>query len=238
MHAGIADARMWEPLVPWFQGHEPVSYDLRGHGQMDDADEPFHHVDDLLELLGERPAVLVGASLGARVALEAAVLRPGLVRGLVLLGATVPGRSRSASSEAHGAEQARLLAAGDLDGAAASNVHYWVVGAGRTAGEVPREVLRLASAMQRRTFAVQAALGVGEAPRVAELLPRLPELACPVLVVVGEHDRAEAHATGRAIAAAVPGAALELVPGTAHLPSLEAPARVGPLVERFLRRLG
>ncbi len=85
MHAALADARMWEPLIPWFQGHEPISYDLRGHGQMDEANDDFHHVDDLLGLLGEQPAVLVGAGMGARVALEAAVLAPELVLGLVLL---------------------------------------------------------------------------------------------------------------------------------------------------------
>ncbi len=85
VHGALADARTWDPLIPWFQGHEPISYDLRGHGQMDDADGDFHHVDDLLDLLEEQPAVLVGAGLGARVCVEAALLRPELVLRLVQL---------------------------------------------------------------------------------------------------------------------------------------------------------
>ena len=234
MHAALADARMWEPLIGWFQGHEPIGYDLRGHGQMDDADEPWHHVDDLLDVLDERPAVLVGASLGARVALEAAVLRPELVRGLVLLCPAIDDWDWSAASEAHGAEEERLLAAGDLDGATALNVDFWVVGRGRSRADVPRGVLERVTAMQRRAFAVQAAVGGAESPRVEELLARLPELRVPALVLVGEHDLPEQDAIARAVADALGAAAPVVVPGTAHLPSLEAPARTGPLIARFL----
>jgi len=236
-HAGIADARMWEPIVPWFQGHEPIAYDLRGYGQMDDVDGPFHHVDDLLELLGEEPAVLVGASMGGRVALEAAVLRPQLVRGLVLLAPELGAWAWGAATEAYGAEEERLLAADDLDGATALNVRFWVVGPHRSPAAVPHDVLELVTAMQRRAFAVQAALDVDESPRVAGLFGRIAELRVPALVVVGEHDIPEMHEIARAVADAIAGAEHAVVPGAAHLPSLEAPERTGPLVARFLKRL-
>lgn len=237
VHSALADARMWEPLIPWFQGHEPVSYDLRGHGQMDDADAPWHHVDDLLDLLGDEPALLVGSSMGGRVALEAAVLRPDLVAGLVLLAPGLPDWEWRAATVAYAAEEEALLAAGDLDGAAELNVRFWVIGPGRGAQDVSSGVLQLATAMQRRAFAVQTALGIEESPRVDDLLPRARELRCPTLVAVGEHDIPEMHAIARALAEAIPGARFELVPGTAHLPSLEDPEATGPLIERFLAGL-
>lgn len=250
VHAALADARMWEPVIPWFAGHEPVAYDLRGHGQMDDVDRPWHHVDDLLELLtpesagsaptdrgGGTPAVLVGSSMGGRVALEAAVLRPELVDGLVLLCPGLEEWDWSAESEAYGDEEERLLAAGDLDGATALNVRFWVVGHGRSAGDVPREVLRLVTAMQRRAFAIQAAAGSDESPRVDDLLARMPELRCPALVVVGEHDIPEMHEIAGELADTIPGAEHAVIPGTAHLPSLEAPERTGPLIARFLKAI-
>ena len=236
-HAGIADARMWEPIVPWFQGHEPIAYDLRGHGQMDEADGPFHHVDDLLQLLGVEPAVLVGSSMGGRVVLEAAVLRPELVRGLVLLAPGLDEWGWRDETEAYGAEEERLLAAGDLDGATALNVRFWVVGPGREPGAVPRTVRDLVTAMQRRAFAVQTALDVEESPRVAGLLGRLTELRTPTLVAVGEHDIPEMHEIARAVAEAVDGAEHAVIPGAAHLPSLEAPEGTGRLVARFLKAL-
>lgn len=238
LHAGIADARMWEPLIPWFAGHEPISYDLRGHGQMDDAEEPWHHVDDLLDLLDEQPAVLVGSSMGGRVALEAAVLRADLVTGLVLLAPELADWSWSPETAAYGAEEERLIAVGDFDAATALNVRFRVVGAGREPSAVRREVRELVTAMQRRAFAVQAALGVEEAPRIAELLPRLPALRVPTLIAVGEHDIPEMHAIARAVADAIPGAAHVVIDATAHLPALEYPEATGRHVEAFLRGLG
>lgn len=238
VHAALADARMWDPLIPWLQGHEPVSYDLRGHGQMDEADAGWHHVDDLLGLLGDSPAVVLGSSIGGRVALEAAVLRPDLVRGLVLLAPGLDDWAWSAESEAYAADEERLLDAGDFDGATALNVRFWVVGPERRPAHVPREVRDLATAMQRRAFAVQAALGVEEAPRVDGLLGRLPEVRVPTLVAVGEHDVPDMHAIARAVADAIPGAGHSVIPGAAHLPSLETPERTGRLVARFLRGIG
>ena len=238
MHAAVADARMWDPVIPWFTGHEPISYDLRGHGQMDDADEPWHHVDDLLDVLDDAPAVLVGSSMGGRVALEAAVLAPELVLGLVLLCPGLDEWAWSAETEAHGVEEDRLLAAGDLDAATALNVRFWVVGPGRERKAVPRDVLGLVTAMQRRAFTIQTALGVEETPRVGDLLSRLREVRATTLVAVGEYDIPDMHAISRAVADAIDGAEHAVIPGAAHLPSLEAPEPTGERVAAFLKRLG
>lgn len=237
MHAGIADARMWEPIVPWFQGHEPISYDLRGYGQMDEADGPFHHADDLLDLLDGEPAVLVGASMGARVALEAAVLAPRLVLALVLLAPAFEDWEWSAATRAYGEAEERFLAAGDLDEATALSVRFWVVGAGRSSDAVPREVLELVTAMQRRALAVQGALRAPESPRVAALRERLPEITAPVLVVVGEHDITEVHEMAQAIHAELPQAQFAQIRGAAHLPALEAPEPTGRLIAHFLKAI-
>lgn len=238
MHAGLADARMWDPLIPWFQGHEPVAYDLRGFGQMDDADGPWHHVDDLLGLLGDAPAVLVGASLGGRVALEAAVLRPDLVTALVLLAPGLEAWSWSAESRRHGVQEHRLIAGDALDEAAALNVRRWVVGPRRRDADVAAPVLDLAFAMHRRALTIQVVLGAAEAQKVEGLLARLAGVACPALVLVGEHDLPELHEIATAVAATLPGAGpVVVVPDAAHLLSLERPAAVGPHVERFLREV-
>ncbi|MFF2044598.1 alpha/beta fold hydrolase [Kitasatospora sp. NPDC058170] len=57
----------------------------------------------------------------------------------------------------------------------------------------------------------------------------------PLLVLSGERDTAARPADGRALAAAVPGARFELLPGCGHFPMVELPDRTARLVEDFLR---
>jgi pimeloyl-ACP methyl ester carboxylesterase len=64
-----------------------VRYDRRGYGRSRATGPPAgvqEHVDDLLQVLGERPAVVVGHSFGGTVALTAACRRPDLVRALLV----------------------------------------------------------------------------------------------------------------------------------------------------------
>jgi len=67
-----------------------------------------------------------------------------------------------------------------------------------------------------------------------DLRPALPRIACPLLAVVGEADRLTPPEHAREIAAAVPGARLEIVPGAGHLPGWEQPARVNALLRGWL----
>ena len=68
-------------------------------------------------------------------------------------------------------------------------------------------------------------------PDVAD---RLGEVRAPTLVVVGEEDFDEMQAIGRKLAAEIPDARLETIPGAAHIPSLERPELFDPLVLDFL----
>ena len=60
-----------------------VLYDRRGQDRSRDHDGPASfadHVDDLLDVIGDRPVSVVGHSWGGHVALAAAIRRPELVR--------------------------------------------------------------------------------------------------------------------------------------------------------------
>ena len=65
-------------------------------------------------------------------------------------------------------------------------------------------------------------------------LPRLGEIACPVLVICGADDGMVPPENSRALARAIPGARLELIPQCGHLPMLEQPETVRDLVFEFL----
>ena len=67
-----------------------------------------------------------------------------------------------------------------------------------------------------------------------ELEARLRELRLPTLVIVGGED-APALGASRFLASTIPGAVLEVLPGTGHTLNLEEPSRFNTSVLAFLR---
>jgi len=99
LHAGVADRRMWDTLWPALTAdRDVVKLDLRGFGES--AARPrgaLAHVDDVIDTLTEvgiDHGHLIGAWLGAGVAVEAALARPGLGAGQ-----SRPGRCRGGEPE-------------------------------------------------------------------------------------------------------------------------------------------
>ena len=89
---GATNASMLPLIVELGRKYRVIAPDLPGHGASGFGRQNYAAkalgtwlVAFLTETCGERPAVLVGNSLGGRVALEAAMLEPAVVRGLVLL---------------------------------------------------------------------------------------------------------------------------------------------------------
>jgi 3-oxoadipate enol-lactonase len=240
LHAGVCDGRMWDPQWDAVTArHHAVRYDLRGYGRSPLPPAPYSHARDLLALLERRGierTALVAASFSGRVALEAALARPRLVDALVLVGATLPGHAWSQEVRAFGAEEDGALERGDLDGAVEANLRMWVDGRRRDPGVVDPEVRERVRRMQRRAFELQLAAGeeAAEEPLVADVGQRLGEVGAPTLVVVGEHDLADLHAIAERLAGELPEARRVVVPGAAHLPSMERPGQFNELLLGFL----
>ncbi len=239
VHAGICDARMWEPQWDALaSGHRVVRCDLRGFGRTPIPPQLFSPAADLaelLELLDLGPAAVVGASYGGLVALDLALARPELVSRLVLADVPLPGWDWSAPMRELGAIEEQALAGGDLDQAVEANLRLWVDGP-RGPGEVDGELRRLVGEMQRRAFELQVAAGdeADDELLTADVPGRLGELAAPALVVTGELDLADMQAIADHLVARFPDARRARIPGAAHLPSLERPAEFNCLVLGFL----
>lgn len=239
LHAGVADRRMWDPQWAGLTAaRDAVRLDLHGFGQSDRAPvgalDPVADVLDTLEYLGVGSCHLVGSSLGAGVALEVALTRPGLVRSLLL---APPGGSllteRSPALASFAAAENAALERGDLDAAVEANVDAWVVGQGRTLDDVDPAVTASVRAMQRRAFEIDASWEDSDLEEV-ELDPpavqRYAEVGPPVLLVVGAHDLGPVHRAADDIQAQVAQVRRVDRPHAAHLPSMEEP-------ENFLRLL-
>ena len=90
LHGVTLRAEDWENIFPRLATrYRVIAYDARGHGKSGRAEKygPGDFADDLVRVLRElaqRPAILVGHSLGAQTALIVADRDPALVRGVVL----------------------------------------------------------------------------------------------------------------------------------------------------------
>jgi 3-oxoadipate enol-lactonase len=65
----------------------------------------------------------------------------------------------------------------------------------------------------------------------------LPTIDVPTLVVVGAEDELTPPAASRAMASAIPSAAMTTIPGAGHLSPLEAPTAVTRVIAEFLEAL-
>jgi pimeloyl-ACP methyl ester carboxylesterase len=95
LHAGIADARMWEPQVAAFAKQiDVIRPDQRGFGKSELPSNPWSPGDDLLALIDDlalKPAHLVGCSMGGGVSIDFALDHPDMISKLVLVGSSIGG---------------------------------------------------------------------------------------------------------------------------------------------------
>jgi pimeloyl-ACP methyl ester carboxylesterase len=244
VHAGVADRRMWAPLVRDLAGrHRLIRHDVRGVGESLPPTGPWAHHTDLLDLLDELlvpRAHLVGASMGAGIAAEAALARPGIAASLTLVapGGALIGETPDSLRPVWAAE-IEALDRGDLDAAVEVNLRAWVDGS-RPAGSVDPEVRAFVGRMQREAFEIPE-WDAEEAPE-HELQPpasrRFRELRCPVLVVVGESDDPAIRAVAERIVGDAPNAQLVVWPQVGHMLSLERPTAFAELVASFVAGAG
>lgn len=248
LHAGIADRRMWDPLLGRLAAsYDVVRVDLRGFGESATPPEgPWSHAEDVaatLDALGVDRAHLVGCSLGAGVCVELALVRPTLVASLVL---AAPGGALltevTDDLRAFGRAEAAAMEAGDLDAATEANVRHWVDGPDRPAGSASAEVRERVRAMQRHAFELTRdwpdAVWEAEEEPEPPVADRLGEVAVPTLVVSGGLDMDTVRLAADRVATTVPGARHLVWADVAHLPSMERPDDFASEVLAFLAPVG
>jgi pimeloyl-ACP methyl ester carboxylesterase len=236
---------MWESLwLPLTAERDVIKLDLRGFGESVTRPSgvlcPVDDVLDTLREVGIDRSHLVGASLGAGVAVEVALTRPELVASLLL---SAPGGSLIAEVtpdlQAFIEAERSNLARGDLEGAVEANLAWWVDGPRRDAGNVDPGVRDLVRRMQRRAFEVTADWDhIQEGELDPPALERLGEIRVPTMALVGALDLDAIHEAARRVADGVPGARRVDWTDTAHLPSMERPDDFLSLLRDWLKPSG
>jgi 3-oxoadipate enol-lactonase len=216
LHSSVGDARMWAAQEELLRDRfDTVALDLHELGTRPGE---LSFVDLVAERL---PAILVGNSLGGRVALETALAHGDRVPRLVLVDSAIGDHDWSEDMRAYWAREEELVEAGDIDGAVELNLERWAL-------PHVRDVLR---PMQRRALELE----VGAEGELVWPEPRpLSELRMPVLVIVGERDTEDIRAIAQRIASEAPDARLEVIADASHHPSLERPEAFNRLLLEFL----
>ncbi|MER5526182.1 alpha/beta hydrolase [Streptomyces sp. NPDC002677] len=237
VHAGVADHRMWDAVVPDLaKRHTVIRYDLRGFGESAPPTGPFSETDDLrrlLDHLGHERVRLVGASWGGRVAMDFTLTHPDRVHSLAVFSPPWRGYHWSAEMVAYDEAETAALASGDLDAAVRINLDMWLRGPARRWEDVPAGLADRLRGPLRTSLVNQDVVGEhsqGAAPG------DITAISVPTLVGIGKLDVADFQDISRRYASEIPDATLVEFTTAAHLIALDAPSELTAQLGPFLAR--
>jgi 3-oxoadipate enol-lactonase/4-carboxymuconolactone decarboxylase len=231
LHSIGTTLHVFDPQAAMLARSRPViRMDLRGHGLSGVTPGPYsmqlHAADGwaLLDRLGVARAHLLGMSIGGRIALQMAAEAPDRVESLILLDTALEFPPPSAWQDRIDAVLAR-----GTEALVETVMPRWVVDPTRPDSQGLRAMLLHTD---RAGYAGSAA-----ALRDATAADIAGRITCPTTVLVGDRDIATPMAMAEAVAAAIPGAMLETIPGGGHLPTLECADLTTQAIQRHFARL-
>jgi pimeloyl-ACP methyl ester carboxylesterase len=239
IHALPFDHHLWLYQVARFSSRlRTIAMDLRGWGRSAKPRSPFTLAAmgrDILGVLADEgvtsDAVVLGCSIGSKLALMLACDRPDLFSAAILVGGNSGPQPqldrRIAGYRANHA--AGALADYHLD-----HLRY---GVSEAFADSPLGRYLIAGFAERgHALDPEAIAQVFQALITCDLTAKLPAYRRPTLIVNGEHDNALPG--GRRTAALIPHAEHRILPRTGHCCFLEDPAGFEAIVRNFLVRHG
>jgi len=237
VHTSGQSGLQWRFLLPYLaeRGYRCLAVDLPAHGKsLARGFKPLSTVRAHSEVLWilcqqlglERPAI-VGCSIGANIALDLGVTRPGGVRALI----ACDGAAHNPTVPPAGV---RLLMEDSSYPAAGDQAFYGSVGAcgSKALTERTLEIGWTARSRDPKVQGCDLAAWNGH-----DIRAELGRVRCPVLLVRGEEDFLVPSALMRATRDGLADAEYVELPGIGHFPHMESP-EFPALVHDFLRRRG
>lgn len=235
IHSLAMDGSVWDDVAPRLAADgEVIAVDCRGHGRSDRAPGPYSpalFADDLalvLDQAGFADAVVAGCSMGGCVAQAFAARHGRRVRALALIDTTA---WYGADAPSEWRKRAATAARDGLASMAAFQTTRWFGDRFRA-----EHADRVTAAMEVFTANDVACYGATcEMLGDADLRAALPSFKMPVAVVVGDEDYATPVAAAQAMADAIPGATLTVLPGARHLTPIECPGPIADIIAGLAR---
>ena len=249
----IVHSRVYKAQIPDFaRRHRVVTWDNRGNGRSDRPQDPTAHttferaanLEAVMDAAHVAAAVLIGLSSASGPMVVFAANHPERVLGLVFICPASPFGQPSASAAIPFEEPL----AND-EGWNKENIHFWR----RDYRAFLDHFFAEGIPEPHSTKPTEDGVGYGldtdpdslaatvRAPRVLTLetvTAMCASIRCPTLVIQGTDDRIGHETQGSGLAAAIPGARLELLEGVGHIPLGRHPVRINLLIRDFVRRIG
>ena len=230
LHAFPLNAEMWLPqLAALPPGWGALAPDFRGFGASDPDGDSLARADArledyaadvgaLMDALGRARAAICGCSMGGYAAFALLRRYPGRVAGLLLADTRA-----TADSEAAQASRGAMLQLLDSAGPAAVAAEMRPKLVGPTSANGRPGVMAAVDRLMEGATARGVGFAISRIRNRPDATAELAAFGAPLSVVVGEEDALTPPSEAASMAAAVPGAALQTIPGAGHLSNLEAP---------------
>jgi 3-oxoadipate enol-lactonase len=232
-HSLLSDRASFDAIVPELsKSHRLIVPELPGFGQSHAVSGGLAGVADRMaeavrDAAGGEGAIVLGNGYGGFVALQMAIRHPDITTRLILAdsGAAFSETGREAFRNMAAASKAKGLSA-------ITDVAMRRLFAPDSQAGHPDLMQDRREAFLRTDPEVFRA--ACEALASLDLRPELGKVKMPVLVLVGEHDEATPPPMSHELAAGLPQARLEIIPGCAHVPQLQSPAIFLEMIGDFL----
>jgi pimeloyl-ACP methyl ester carboxylesterase len=232
-------ASTWGALIGDLAGAgRVIAYDRRGYtrsggGVVRSAAEHTRDAAAVLEALAARPAVAVGTSAGATIALDLAVRRPDLVRAVVVHEAAWRALRHPDASGLCTLARMQWLAWRGRYPDAAETLLRWVYSyrdGGSAWNSFPGQ-WRQTARENGRSVVADLKGSMGSYPRAQDLAT----ITAPVVCTYGSRSRSYMRPLTRSLARAIPTASVREIDGTAHAVPFDAPGTFAQVINEAIR---
>ncbi|SDD64724.1 Pimeloyl-ACP methyl ester carboxylesterase [Massilia sp. PDC64] len=219
----LCDQRLWSKFIPllpadFVASHVPL-FKARTRAQM----------RSLISARTAPASHIVAFSMGAYLALEHALAHPDRVASLVLISSSA--RGLRAEEKERRQRSMAVLEQHAFAGTSTNQLRSFVLPAHLDDPSIAGVIRQMSLDLGKETMLAQFAASM-ERP---DLMERLDELSCPVLIVGAEDDAMVRAADLRAMAERIAGAKLEIITGSGHMIPLEAPDKLRDALVAFHR---
>jgi pimeloyl-ACP methyl ester carboxylesterase len=237
-----ATASTWGALVGDLAGAgRVIAYDRRGYTRsggevVRSAAEHTRDAAAVLDALEAAPAVVVGTSAGATIALDLAVRRPDLVRAVVVHEAAWRALRHLDASGLGTLARMQWLAWRGRYPDAAETLLRWVYSYrdGGSAWDAFPEQWRQTARDNGRSVVADLKSSMGGYPRAQDLA----KITAPVVCTYGSRSRSYMRPLTCALARAIPTAIVRQIDGTAHAVPFDAPGNFAQVIVEAMRPSG
>ena len=234
-HSLSCDLTMWDALAaslaPTFT---VLRYDTRGHGgtSAPEGDYSFGQLTadltGLLDALKVGRTHFLGLSMGGMIGQHLALAAPQRLERLVIANSTsrIPPEAGPLWDE-----RIAIVRAQGCAGVVEGTLGRWFTpGFRQSRPDATAPIARLIANTPSAGY-----IGCAAAIRHLDITSRIGAIKAPTLVIAGAEDPGTPPAMSEAIAAAIPGARLEVIPSASHLSCIEQPEIFNRLVTDFLK---